>query len=81
VTDTGRGPTYYAELSEGERWKMALDIAVQAVGQGGLIVVPQAAWEGLDPVNRSLIATHAKSSGVVVVTAEADDGDLAATEY
>jgi energy-coupling factor transporter ATP-binding protein EcfA2 len=81
VTDTGRGPTYYAELSEGERWKLALDIAVQAVGQGGLIVVPQAAWEGLDPVNRSLIATHAKASGVVVVTAEADDGELAATEY
>lgn len=81
VTDTERGPTYYAELSEGERWKMALDIAVQAVGQGGLIVVPQSAWEGLDPVNRSLIATHAKASGTVVVTAEADDGDLAATEY
>lgn len=81
VTDTARGPTYYGDLSEGERWKMALDIAVASVGKNGLIVVPQAAWEGLDPTNRGLIADHAKRTQTVVITAECDDGDLVATPH
>lgn len=81
VTDTARGPTFYADLSEGERWKMALDIAVAALGERGLLVVPQAAWEGLDPTNRALIADHAHQAGVVIITAEADDGELAAKPY
>lgn len=81
VTDTARGPTYYADLSEGERWKLALDIAVKALGERGLLVVPQAAWEGLDPNNRNLIAHHAKDSGVVIITAECDTGDLGADVF
>ncbi len=81
ITDTGRGPTYYADLSEGERWIMALDIAVQALGERGLLVVPQAAWEGLDPTNRALIAAHAKQAGVVIITAECDAGDLGADVF
>lgn len=81
VTDTGRGPTYYSDLSEGERWKLALDIAVQALGERGLLVVPQAAWEGLDPDNRALIAHHAKEAGVVIITAECDTGDLGADVF
>ncbi len=81
VTDTARGPTYYADLSEGERWTMALDIAVQALGERGLLVVPQAAWEGLDPANRALIAAHAKQAGVVIITAECDTGELAPSVF
>lgn len=81
VTDTARGPTYYSDLSEGERWKLALDIAVQALGERGLLVVPQAAWEGLDPDNRALIAAHAKQAGVVIITAECDTGDLGADVF
>ena len=81
VTDTARGPTYYSDLSEGERWKLALDIAVQALGERGLLVVPQAAWEGLDPINRALIADHAQQHGVVIITAECDTGDLGASVF
>ena len=45
VTNTKRGATFYADLSAGERWRIALDIAIQAVGTSGLLVIPQEAWE------------------------------------
>ena len=79
VTDTKRGATFYADLSAGERWRIALDIAIQAVGTGGLLVIPQEAWEGLDPANRAAIDAQAKGEQVVVLTAEcsADDGIVA----
>lgn len=79
LTATKRGPTFYSELSMGERWRIALDIAIQAVGTGGLLVIPQEAWEGLDPDNRAAIDAQAKGSKVVVLTAEcgADDGIVA----
>ena len=79
VTDTKRGATFYSDLSAGERWRIALDIAIQAVGTGGLLVIPQEAWEGLDPANRAAIDAQAKESKVVVLTAEcsADDGIVA----
>ncbi|MBK8184304.1 MAG: hypothetical protein IPK63_16060 [Candidatus Competibacteraceae bacterium] len=79
VTDTKRGATFYSDLSAGERWRIALDIAIQAVGTGGLLVIPQEAWEGLDPANRAAIDAQAKAAQVVVLTAEcsADDGIVA----
>ncbi|MCB1767470.1 MAG: AAA family ATPase [Candidatus Competibacteraceae bacterium] len=75
---TKRGPTFYSELSMGERWRIALDIAIAAVGKGGLLVIPQEAWEGLDPPNREAIAQQAKSARVVILTAECADSELAA---
>lgn len=82
VTDTPRrGRTLYAELSEGERWRIALDIEIDAIGEGGLTTIPQAAWEGLDPQNRQAIAEHLKRRKTVAVTAEATDGELSATIY
>jgi energy-coupling factor transporter ATP-binding protein EcfA2 len=79
VTNTKRGATFYSDLSAGERWRIALDIAIQAVGTGGLLVIPQEAWEGLDPANRAAIDAQAKAAKVVVLTAEcsADDGIVA----
>ncbi|MBN2024971.1 MAG: hypothetical protein JW809_19495 [Pirellulales bacterium] len=71
VTDTARGETYYAELSDGERWKIAIDVAAEHVGQRGVLIVPQDAWEGLDAENRFLIARHARARRVVILTAEA----------
>ncbi len=73
VTNTKRGATFYADLSSGERWRIALDIAIQAVGTGGLLVIPQEAWEGLDPANRAAIDAQAKESKVVVLTAECSE--------
>lgn len=75
VTNTRRGPTYYAELSAGERWRMAMDIAIAAVGDRGLIVIPQEAWEGLDTANRGAIHSQAQSAGVTVLTAECSDDE------
>lgn len=73
VLDTSRGETYFADLSHGERWKLSLEIAINAVGRGGVLVVPQEAWEGLDPTNRAAISEQLKGSGVVAYTAEATD--------
>ncbi|MBK8191585.1 MAG: AAA family ATPase [Vampirovibrionales bacterium] len=78
VTDTKRGATFYSDLSAGERWRIALDIAIQAVGTGGLLVIPQEAWEGLDPQNRDAIAKQAKAARVVILTAECSDSELSA---
>lgn len=75
---TRRGPTFYAELSMGERWRIALDIAIAAVGEGGLLVIPQEAWEGLDQQNREAIAKQAKAARVVILTAECADSELLA---
>jgi hypothetical protein len=76
VTGTRRGRTLFADLSEGERWRIALDIAADQVGEGGIITVPQDAWEGLDAENRRSIAEHAKRRLVTILTAEAQrDGE------
>jgi hypothetical protein len=81
VLDTKRGVTYFADLSHGERWKIALDIAIEAVGEGGLLTCPQEAFESLDPDNRRLVHEHLIGSGVVMLTAEADAGELRAEVY
>ena len=73
-----RGLVAFCDLSQGERWRRALDIAVAAVGEGGLLVVRQEAWEGLDPPNRKAVAEHAKSLRTVIVTAQADEGEIRA---
>lgn len=82
VLDTTRGETYFAELSHGERWRLALDVAIDAVGSGGELTIPQDAWEGLDPINRRAIADHLAATGVVAYTAEATaDEELTAMVY
>ncbi len=78
VTNTRRGSTLYADLSEGERWKIALDIAIEAVGPEGMLYIPQPAYEALDPENRQLIIDRVTGQGVVILTAEATDGPLRA---
>ena len=68
-----RTSCYYADLSHGERWKMALDIAVNSFerrGERGVLSIPQEAWEGLDGINRQLIAEHVASTDLIVFTAE-----------
>ena len=74
VQHPARGATYFAELSHGERWKLGLDVAIEAFereGQHGLLAIPQEAWESLDADNRRLIAEHIKDSDLAVITAEA----------
>ncbi len=73
VLDTDRGETPFSDLSPGERWPIAIEIAAKRVGKGGLIVIPQEAWEGLDDANRSIVVDTTKRCGIVVYTAEAAD--------
>lgn len=81
VTITERGFVPFGELSQGERWSIALELATRRVGRGGVVPVPQEAWEGLDPDNRAAVARVAASLGVVVLTAEADRGDIRAEAF
>ena len=68
-----RGETYFSELSQGERWKLGLDIAIEAFGregQHGLLAIPQAAFESLDAKNRQMIADHIRGTDLAIITAE-----------
>ena len=76
VLTTKRGATYFADLSHGERWKLAIDIAIELLPECGIIVIPQEAFESLDPTARKVINQHAKTRGVVIITAESSDDEV-----
>ena len=80
VCDTDRGAEPFGELSPGERWRIALEIAVEQLGAGGIVTVPQEAWESLDPINRQEITKIAKDIGVVILTAESDQHETITAE-
>lgn len=74
VTDTVRGSSIpYHDLSDGERGEIAVDIGAAQVGEGGLLVVGQQVWEGLDGANRKRIHEKASRRRVYVLTAEATE--------
>lgn len=80
VLDTSRGTTLFADLSAGERWRIALDLAIDAGGDDCLHVICQEAYEGLDPVARREISEHLKARGAVAITAECSDGEQVTAE-
>ncbi len=80
LVPTSRGETYFGDLSEGERWKLSLDTAIENLGDHGLIPLPQEAWEGLDPINRKAVDDHVKLRRVVLLTAEATDDEQITAE-
>lgn len=82
VIPTKRGPaTLYRDLSDGERWFVAVEAAVERLPAGGLLVLRQSAWEGLSPKTRKLVDDRARSHGVHVLTAMAADGELRAESF
>lgn len=79
VLATDRSETeLFDELSDGERWRVAITACANVVGSPGEITIPQTAWEGLDPTVKAEIVKLAVKLGVVIVTAAADVGDLRA---
>ena len=73
----------FAERSMGWRSRFAVDVALPylrnlAGDRLGLMTVSQEIWQGLDPGNRRALADHCRQNRVVLVTAEAADGDLRA---
>ncbi len=77
----GRGEVYFAELSHGQRYRIAIGLATAGCGPGGLIPLDQVGYESLDPDNRREIWEEARARNVTVITAEADGGELRVEEY
>lgn len=76
VTETARGEEVLDDLSDGQRVRLIIPIAVNAVkkpGRSGLIVIGQRFWQDLNPANRLLVAELVQGTGVAVVTARATD--------
>lgn len=81
VADTERGPSIpYHDLSDGEKWTIAIDVGADQVGEGGLLVISQIGWEGIDGANRQAIHHYAVQRGVYILTAEASSDPEAAHE-
>ena len=80
VVNTNRGETFYSDLSDGERWRVAFDVVSNHVHRDpnklALIVIPQIGWESLDPINQDMVCSLAKKHRINVITAEATDGPL-----
>lgn len=72
---TDRGDTRFSELSHGEKWKRVIDLVADVLGEDGVFVIPQEAWEGLDPTNREAVVEHCHSRGVTAATAESTEDE------
>lgn len=89
VTKASRkaGECFYDDLSDGERWRLAIDLAIDRLDREGIerkeavLTLPQHSWEGLDPETRAAIHAHAVECGVAIITAEATDGELRAEAF
>lgn len=84
VLQTSRGETFFSELSDGERWRVAFQTIapfVRKTGELGLLTIPQVGWESLDPENQNLIQEMAREYKICVVTAEATADDLHVEAY
>lgn len=84
ILKSGDRHKYFGELSDGERWRIALDMAIDALGDARILAISQVAWEGLDAEARAKIHAHARERQTVIVTAEADHaavGTLRAEEF
>ena len=66
-----RGKTLYHDLSDGQKYRIAIDIGADQVGEDGLLTVDQIGWEGIDADNRVSIDAHAKARGVHIWVLEA----------
>ena len=82
VTDTAkRGETNFHELSDGERLKLILDIAIATAGEAKVIGIAQGYYEGLDPRNRQLIDETVTAKGILALGARATLGELRAERF
>jgi hypothetical protein len=73
-----RGETLVSELSEGERARDAIDVALALSGKSdrpAVLILRQEQFEGLQPKVRAEIDQHAKDRGVVILTAAASDDE------
>ena len=78
VVETDRGSEPYDELSHGERWEWALQIAARSIKDAsrGLLVCRQEGWDALAPKVQHRVSDLAKSLGLLIIAASVDDGEL-----
>lgn len=76
--ESDRGLEPFSDLSHGERCRITFDIVVAGLPEHSVLPVRQEFFESLDPHNRAHLSQLAKERGLVIVTAEATDGDLRA---
>jgi chorismate mutase len=84
-----RGWINYHEFSPGERWKVALQIAIKRIrdsekeGQAlpALIPLPQSSWESLQPAVREEIWEMAKAERVCILAEQPDDQPIRIVEF
>lgn len=76
VPDAVRGRKYFAELSQGEKVKLVVKLAIHLVGRGGVFVLPQGYFQDLDPSAKMELADLLHGTGVVAITAKCDEGPL-----
>lgn len=83
--DTDRGPTFFGELSDGERARIVIEIAIDQAAKLadderlGIFVIPQAMWGELQPANREWTHARCREKRVIAYTALAtDDHELTA---
>ena len=82
VLTTDRGTELFEDLSDGERWRLALDVVIRFLPQNGILTLPQAAYGELDPINRREIDRLLRERGVVCLTAKAtEDEELRAEVF
>ena len=66
----------FDELSEGERCRIAIAIAIQALGAGGVLVLEQEVWQSLDTATREAVRDQCCDAKVWLVSGEVGDCDL-----
>lgn len=82
VVTTDRGTELFSDLSDGERWKEAINAASEALGPDGVLTAGQAAWEGFSDSFKDEISEHLKRRKVTLVTAQVtNDSQLTAEIY
>lgn len=66
----------FNDLSEGQRWSAAMQIAIDAVGEGGVLPVRQEAWQALSPKSRKAIAEQLSEAKCWLISGEVAEGEL-----
>lgn len=75
VLDSDRGEEYFADLSDGERYALAFDIAIPCLPANGLLTLSQAAYGELAPATRRTLNEKLKARGAVCLTAQVTDDE------
>lgn len=71
-----RGLEPVSELSTGERWRLALDLAARGLPKDSILTVQQEGWQSLGDQLKQEVATMARERGLLIVTAQVDSGEL-----